>query len=887
MPAAASAGLVLFLSAQGVPAQTGGPTLNVRVAGAGMVTSEPSGIACEPTCSAPFPRTRTGPQVVQLTATPAAGHELEAWGESCSGVATTCTVVMGAERVVTARFRPAPPPPPAAPPGNANLTVIASAGGSVSGAGIACPSDCVEPLPVGTAAALSAAAAPGYRFEGWQGACSGGGGCSAAIGGPTLVRAEFAPVARSLPLLGGPADSDGDSTRDARDLCPDTPRGVKARSNGCGPLDPMLHGELLIDRMEGATGEATHALRGIPGLKPTQSALRRSLALMRTGAAGASRGAVCPGSARMNTGLGALAKAVRRGTLLLSRAQDKTPDGPAGVGDAAAGQIAWAALHGAKLELTQAAGQGRSAQRLYEQACESLGKKLRVQGQIKDLDDATGLLTLAGGKRFVLPHAGLGNRVAAGSRVTITGRKTESGPDLVEAVQPADAPGTASAELSPCMELRIAPFQDFWKPAPVLHQPKGYMSDGAIWLEGGARLAASPKCAGRPGRYSLAIDLRLGSSPLPITVAADLTDKDDPVQLPVGELNFGTLVVKERRQLSNCPPPSSQATAAKSFPCPVVEVSKKEYKLRVRPTGFYAQAVFDKTEFGLEIASPAPAMVTGLTGVHPTLPASASFAGRGYKPGGAPGPVTAVGQNELFALWPRATYGWDGILFPLTTVGVDHYAGLLWPSVVGKRNGRPFRYAAELPEIVTDRLALCQGTEDCFYKPPWPFGVERGTGQGNGPGFSHNNEQLFAFDFSVPEGGQLVAARGGLVGDVVENLSKNYNPCDPDTPDADGPGNYVRIDHEDGTYGYYVHLKKDTVPLTVGEWVERGDPVGEAGNTGRSCGPHLHFQSSVTSASSYYGQTLRIRFNVLLEGEDTPLDCYIPLTDDVLTSTNG
>jgi Peptidase family M23 len=316
-------------------------------------------------------------------------------------------------------------------------------------------------------------------------------------------------------------------------------------------------------------------------------------------------------------------------------------------------------------------------------------------------------------------------------------------------------------------------------------------------------------------------------------------------------------------------------------------VSRTEYDIRVRPTGFYADAVYDKTVFGLELQSPAPAKVTGLTGVHPTIPASASFSGRGYKPtaNGGTGPRTDIAQNEVFALWPRDTYGWNDILFPMFSAGVDHYAGLMWPSVVGKRSGQPFRYATTLPDIVTDRLAICAGTEDCFYKPPWPLGVEYGTGQGNGPGFSHNGNQLYAFDFSVPLGGQLVAARGGVVGDVVENLSKNYNPCVDE--DADGPANYVRIDHEDGTFGYYAHLKKDTVPLTVGQWVERGDPVGEAGNTGRSCGPHLHFQSSVTSASTYYGQTLRIRFNTLLEGGDTPVDCYIPLTGDALTSTNG
>lgn len=869
----------LFLLEQGSPAQTGGPTLTVRVAGGGSVTSEPRGIACEPLCSAPFPRTRSGPQVVQLTATPAPGQQLEGWGESCSGVAATCTVVMSADRVVTARFGPAPPRPPEAPPGSANLTVIASAGGAVSGPGIACPADCVESLALGSSAPMSATPGPGYRFEGWQGACSGQGGCAAQVGGPTLVRAEFAPLRRAVPLLG--------DARSLRDLCPDTPQGVKGGADGCGPLDPLFHGGLILERLEGAGAEAIRALRGVPGTKSIPSALRHALALMQAGATKAGRGDACAGAAGFGKGAGSLTKAVRRGTALLSREQRRALDG-SGPADTGPAQLGWAALHGAKLELAQAAGRARAARKLFDGACKELGRRLNVRGRIKDLDDATGLLTLDSGKQFLLPEDGFGNRVAAGSLVMIGGLKTDSGPDLVDAVEPAKAPDKLKAQLSPCMELRIAPFQNFLgSSTPVLHHPAGYRSGGELWLEGGTRLAASAKCTGRPGRYSLAIELRLGSSSLPITVAADLTDKDAPVELPLNEINFGTLVVRERRQLSNCPPPSSQASAAKSFPCPVVEVSKTEYKLRVRQTGFYAKAVFDKTVFGLEVQSPAPAKVTGLTGVHPTLPASASFAGRGYKPtaNGAPGPMTSVAQNELFALWPRETYGWDGILFPMMLAGVDHYAGLFWPSVVGKRNGKPFRYAAELPDLVTDRLALCQGTEDCFYKPPWPLGVEYGTVQGNGPGFSHNGNQLYAFDFSVPEGGELVAARGGVVGDVVENLSKNYNPCVD--KNADGPANYVRIDHEDGTFGYYAHLKKDTVSPTVGDRLKRGDPVGQAGNTGRSCGPHLHFQSSVTSGSTYYGQTLRIRFNTLLEGEDTPVDCFIPQTDDVLTSTNG
>jgi len=84
----------------------------------------------------------------------------------------------------------------------------------------------------------------------------------------------------------------------------------------------------------------------------------------------------------------------------------------------------------------------------------------------------------------------------------------------------------------------------------------------------------------------------------------------------------------------------------------------------------------------------------------------------------------------------------------------------------------------------------------------------------------------------MPDGAEIRAARGGIVGDVVGDLTQNFNPCDPATPNADGLGNYVRIDHQDGTFGYYVHLKANTVPLEVGDEIKRGDEIGQADNTG-------------------------------------------------------
>ena len=53
-------------------------------------------------------------------------------------------------------------------------------------------------------------------------------------------------------------------------------------------------------------------------------------------------------------------------------------------------------------------------------------------------------------------------------------------------------------------------------------------------------------------------------------------------------------------------------------------------------------------------------------------------------------------------------------------------------------------------------------------------------------------------------------------------------------------GNLIRIDHGNGTETWYAHLHRRNV--RAGEQVERGQQIGAVGNTGRSTGPHLHYE---------------------------------------------
>jgi uncharacterized repeat protein (TIGR02543 family) len=101
------------------------------------------------------------------------------------------------------------------PSATLSVTVDPSTGGTVTGSGISCPSDCSEPYALGYQVQLTAAAdtADGYTFAGWGGGCASAGTntiCNVAMNSDVAVTATF--TAPNLHTLTVTATGDGTVT---------------------------------------------------------------------------------------------------------------------------------------------------------------------------------------------------------------------------------------------------------------------------------------------------------------------------------------------------------------------------------------------------------------------------------------------------------------------------------------------------------------------------------------------------------------------------------------------------------------------------------------------------------------------------------------------------
>jgi len=140
----------------------------------------------------------------------------------------------------------------------------------------------------------------------------------------------------------------------------------------------------------------------------------------------------------------------------------------------------------------------------------------------------------------------------------------------------------------------------------------------------------------------------------------------------------------------------------------------------------------------------------------------------------------------------------------------------------GPVNDGPITACTEPLEQAAPLYYLPYATGDAFYVRQATCGSA-----------SHRGRFSYSYDFDMPRGTEVLAARDGVVTAVVIRHPENTN--------RSSHANYVVVRHEDGQSSRYIHLKTGGAAVKVGDRVRAGDVIAYSGNSGRSSRPHLHF----------------------------------------------
>jgi murein DD-endopeptidase MepM/ murein hydrolase activator NlpD len=106
-------------------------------------------------------------------------------------------------------------------------------------------------------------------------------------------------------------------------------------------------------------------------------------------------------------------------------------------------------------------------------------------------------------------------------------------------------------------------------------------------------------------------------------------------------------------------------------------------------------------------------------------------------------------------------------------------------------------------------------------------------------------------DFGVAIGTPVYAAAAGT---VIRSRTGCANDGSLTNSCGSGYGNHVIILHAGGNATLYAHLSPDGTQIRNGATVDCGQLIGHSGHSGRSSGPHLHFEvrTRVTNESTYF-----------------------------------
>jgi murein DD-endopeptidase MepM/ murein hydrolase activator NlpD len=211
--------------------------------------------------------------------------------------------------------------------------------------------------------------------------------------------------------------------------------------------------------------------------------------------------------------------------------------------------------------------------------------------------------------------------------------------------------------------------------------------------------------------------------------------------------------------------------------------------------------------------------------------------------------------------------------------GDFHYAGVIPPKIYGYVNTKTLNMRSEenAQSSLTGKLDFKERVQILFqsekfeaigsFKAPWLLIQKNNGDEGwvfgafisdNIPSSPDSESGKTDWNMVMPASGRLSSRFGNRIDPVTKKRNSFHKGIDISAPNGtpvyaaesgtvtdagfkkNGYGNLIVIKHGDDLATYYGHLSK--IVAGMGKKVNKGELIGNVGSTGKSTGPHLHFE---------------------------------------------
>jgi murein DD-endopeptidase MepM/ murein hydrolase activator NlpD len=193
-------------------------------------------------------------------------------------------------------------------------------------------------------------------------------------------------------------------------------------------------------------------------------------------------------------------------------------------------------------------------------------------------------------------------------------------------------------------------------------------------------------------------------------------------------------------------------------------------------------------------------------------------------------------EQAMTGIAVAATTRTEGIVAELAKLGIvldlpeTQFTGMGGPLLAAGEGDAVTSPMVEDANAVMDALLAYKAARDSLSLAPVHMPIAGSFRQSSGYGnrkdpFTGNRAFHSGLDFAAPTGTSVLSAADGVVSFVGQKS---------------GYGNVVEVDHGNGIFTRYAHLS--AFIAREGQSVVTGTPIAKVGSTGRSTGPHLHFE---------------------------------------------